>query len=264
MAIIAGTGKRKKNLKTQRKPVDGYWFHNSWPKDVQFNMERSDNFIRPMDERFKPLATGLGNYYGEHSDRVERLARALFADVYHNPAPTLGVIMDHPDVLRQYGADLFGVMDAIGNYNIFFDGSGTAGEEIIEASDEIDSDLYMTKRKVGMPVKHFLLYLKGAELGDYAVGVMAGIPAKLVGWAYNVLTAYMWEAVNGIHRRRARENLVNIEPQPTKEQIVPGSSSDPDLMLRLVIAASDIKENNQVKFDQVEFKPDDPSDPDSE
>lgn len=206
--------KRKKDVNnTQRgSRTGGYWYRPKkfWPKATLYNVEMSNNahsYESNMAERYLPLATGLANYYGgEFSARVQKLAAALLADIYHGPEGSLEVTLRNPDYARKCGADLFGVLNVIGNYNVFYD-NGFVKEETVEASEEIAKDLYLSRKRLGMPVKSFLLYYKGEGLKREDISVLSGIPAKYVQWAYNILTAYMWEVVDGLHQRKAEEEF---------------------------------------------------------
>lgn len=209
---------KRKNIKTAQKEKGiGYWFKPKklWPKATAFNVEMSDNAHRyddMMQEMFLPLATGLANYYGEFSARVQELAVALFNDVYHNPEPALDMVLRNSDCAREYGSDLFEVMHLIGGYNIFFD-SGC--DEIVD-SEEIARDLYLTRVRRGMPVRYFLLYYKGGGIRREDISALSGIPAKYVQWAYNILTTYMWEMLDGIHKRKTMEKW-SQRKKPTRQ-----------------------------------------------
>jgi len=217
MMLIA---KERRNIeKTQRKERIGCWYRrrSAWPKATQYNVEASNNVHVEefgMDELYLPLATGIANYYGgEFSRRIQMLALALFTDVYRNPAAALEMVLRNPNCARDYSADLFELMAVIGNYNIFFD-NGHVGEETIEASEEIAEGLYLTKKRTGMPVKAFLLYLKGEGLRREDIAAMSGIPAKYVKWTYNIITTYMWEMLDGVHQRKAEaERAQRRRPQ---------------------------------------------------
>ncbi|MBR3056255.1 hypothetical protein IKG64_03100 [Candidatus Saccharibacteria bacterium] len=206
------TKNERKNLSTQKngKRAGGCWYRSRrlWPKATLYNVEMSDNsnqYESSLTERFLPLATPLANYYyGEFSSRVQTLATALFDDIYHNPASALEMVIQNRDCAREYGADLFSVMTMIGDFNVFFD-DGNVKDGIIEVSEEIAKDLFFTSKRIGMPVKAFLLYFKGANLRREDISTMSGIPAKYIQWTYNILTTYMWEMLDGIHRHKAQE-----------------------------------------------------------
>ena len=204
--------KERKDLKVSNqkgKRAGGCWYRNKavWPKATLYNVEMSDNAHRyenSMDERFLPLATPLANYYGEFSSRVQALAVALFNDIYHNPASTVEMVLRNQDCAREYGSDLFSIMTLVGGFNVVFDDGNIKGE-VIEASEEIASGLYLTSKRIGMPVRHFLLYYKGGDLRREDIAKLSGIPTRYVQWVYNILTAYMWEMLDGIHRHKAQE-----------------------------------------------------------
>lgn len=244
--------KERKNFKVsaQRKR-GGCWYRpkDVWPRPTLFSVEMSDNhYGNSMNEKLLPLATPLANYYdGEFSQRIERLAEALFRDVYHDPESAFDMVLRNPECAREYGSDLFDIMSLIGGFNIFF-ANGNVKGEVIETSEEIANNLFLTKRRIGMPVKAFLLYFKGASLRREDISMMSGIPAKNIQWTYNILTTYMWEMLNGIHRRKAQEKasqrkrparqpvedielLVDFsKPRRLSGEMLPTSSEDVDPM----------------------------------
>ena len=177
---------RRKNIenKNTQKGVrtGGYYYRPKkfWPKATLYNVEMSNNahsYETNMAERYLPLATGLANYYGgEFSTRIQWLAAELHTDIYHGPEGSLEVTLRNPDYARKCGADLFGMLNIIGSYNVFYD-NGFVKKETVEASEEIAKDLYLSRKRLGMPVKSFLLYYKGEGLKAGDMSVLSGIPA---------------------------------------------------------------------------------------
>lgn len=200
---------QRKDL-NQKVKTSGCWYRPKklWPKAVLYSVEMSNNAHRyesSMAERCLPLATPLANYYvGEFSQRIEALAKALFTDIYHGPESSFDMVLRNPECAREYGSDIFETIRLIGGYNIFFD-NGRIEDEIFSASEEIASGLYLTRSRIGMPVKYFLLYYRGEGMQRKQIASLSGIPAKYVQWAYNIVTTYMWEMLDGIHQRKRQE-----------------------------------------------------------
>ena len=273
----------RKNLNTQKK-TSGCWFRSKrlWPKAVLYSVEMSNNAHRyenSMAERCLPLATPLANYYaGEFSQRIEALAKALFTDIYHGPESAFDMVLRNPECAREYGSDLFEAMRLIGGYNIFFD-NGRIEDEIISASEEIASGLYLARSRIGMPVKYFLLYYRGEGMRRKQIASLSGIPAEYVQWAYNIVTTYMWEMLDGIHQRKRQEKcaqrkmpvrqpaeeiklLVDFSKprpkteEPTTEESMDTSVEELQALMDKVLGEIDTEpQKAPTMFDQVPFNP---------
>lgn len=284
------TTNKRKNVNKEKKRLlrRGVWFQqDKWSGTTSFLKDRSDGdnrYCDNMDPALKPLATGLANFYGgEWSQRVGVLAQTLFEDVFHNPEGVLEMALANNNIAAKYSHDLFEVMRAVGYSNIFVD-SGNVKESVLEEAQPLGGDLYLTDRRMGMPVWAFMLYYKGSHIGKVPIAEWSGIPVFMVDWAYLMVTQFLWQALGGLHQQELISKI-GQRPQPQKRQevedydIPPWVNSaherepwrDPNYVITADLGATEAPEESttedegeaeptaaeQPKFDQVEFVPDD-------
>ena len=238
--------KQRKNLSNPQKqstsrriPPMGHWYrvrkqghqrhNNPRIRQLALILDMSDNNAQletATRGAYYPMAAGLANYYGETSKRIERLTKALFTDVYHVPLAVEDIVLENPSSAERIGEDLYRSVAQFAGYNIFFDNGEIEEKYFLGAGTEgIAEDLYVSRKRIGMPVKAFLLYYRGGEVPKEVISELSGIPSRYIKWAYETLVTYMWGGLS-IHRQKERLEAGRRKRPPQSTMVADDISFD--------------------------------------
>lgn len=207
---------RKKQNQNQKLTVPerfgNYRDEQAWSLEAkrQRNSANTSFFLEKVDADGLAIQNEMSKYFssGVSSRWLADLGFKLIQDIYRLgvlPYPLGDSLVKSNSMLRAFGTDLGEIMENFGDYGILFSDSRQPFEGwMYKDAIQVESDLLLTPRRIGMPVKHFLLWYKGCNAKRDVMREWTGIPIGQQQYVYEHLLELFREHLENEHRAEAK------------------------------------------------------------
>ena len=192
-----------------KKRCGDYHFRKKWSKRAKsFVLQPYVYFAAPVSKVMFCQLYGVVEYYEAYSEeytlRAANLAKALIRDVYTPdvlPVVTCGRVLSDWESMSLINDELFNLLCQYGGYNVVFHDQDTKLPRNVTADIVLNKNLFLTRKRHGMPLRTFLLWAEGGvKIPPEILTEWSGIPAGRFGVAYDEIVNLFRQTIRAEHR----------------------------------------------------------------
>lgn len=208
-----------------RKLVGNFRYEKYWSDEAKNFMENREifSFIEDnsdsLSAAFVKDVREYYSYYGEYDLQAIALAISLLQDVYSPDVLPLEIceeIFGKKRTAELMGKELFDLLCKFGGKDIVYhDDKQKKVPKGVRSCCHLNRRFFLTKRRVGMPVRMFLIWAKGGvTIPPGIMEELSGIPRRKISEAYSMLIKEFQYVIKEKH------NWDRLEKQATRTSTV--------------------------------------------
>ena len=209
---------RRRLKRAFKKKAGGNWYHPRKQSEAakSFMKQPVVYFAEPITHHLAQFVYGVVEYYTTYRDEWElpatNLALALMKDVYDLevlPILSCGRILKDAESIKLMNDELFNLLCEYGGMNIVFHDKKTKVPRRVTKDVVINDELFLTKKRCGIPTRIFLLlHGGGMEIPLNVMSELSGFPMHKTRWGYKEIIRTFQNTTKCKHRKQLLKNKV--------------------------------------------------------
>ena len=190
----------------------GAWRHakGSWSAEAQAAFKKKSRPVALSGREAKLIEAVSQQYSEAYPSRLVKLTETLVEDLWQLnifPFPIGDSLMRNETACELFGKTVASLIEDFGDFSIVYV-EEELDKKLLPETQLVGDNVYLVNLRVGMPVRDFLIWFKGAESVPRAViSEWTAIPLNQLDYVYNQLLSFLRTKLTEAHHYASRYSL---------------------------------------------------------